>query len=105
MPVLSNLELDSLSNICDYMTGWDVADTMCQHMLLHMGSFVQFLFLFLQSINKGECPRELEPADRSTQVHVNLVKKDEEWEVFHEIVSVIWTGCIWKVLKRHICFN
>ncbi|KAG0565730.1 hypothetical protein KC19_7G010300 [Ceratodon purpureus] len=35
---------------------------------------------FLDSINKGECPRELEPADRSTQVHVNLVKKDEEWE-------------------------
>ncbi|XP_024385512.1 plant UBX domain-containing protein 4 [Physcomitrium patens] len=35
---------------------------------------------FLDSINKGECPKELEPADRSTQVHVNLVKKEEEWE-------------------------
>lgn len=35
----------------------------------------------MQSINKTECPRELEPADRNTPVHVNLVKKDEEWQV------------------------
>lgn len=35
----------------------------------------------LQSINKGECPRELEPADQNTAIHVNLVKKDEEWKV------------------------
>jgi len=50
-------------------------------MVLHRILFVQIQLLCLQSIKKGECPRELEPADRGTQVHVNLVKKDEEWEV------------------------
>ncbi|KAL9236960.1 hypothetical protein vseg_011564 [Gypsophila vaccaria] len=32
---------------------------------------------FLESIRKSECPKELEPADRRTQVHVNLIKRDE----------------------------
>ncbi|CAM6088017.1 unnamed protein product [Calypogeia fissa] len=38
--------------------------------------------LFLASINKTEGPRELEPADRNTPVHVNLVKKDEKFQVW-----------------------
>lgn len=32
---------------------------------------------FLESIRKSECPRELEPADRRTAVHVNLVRKEQ----------------------------
>ncbi|GMG98703.1 hypothetical protein Nepgr_000543 [Nepenthes gracilis] len=32
---------------------------------------------FLESIRNSECPKELEPAERSTQVHVALVRKDE----------------------------
>jgi len=36
---------------------------------------------FLRSIARGECPRELEPADRSVPVTVNMVRKDhEEWK-------------------------
>eukprot|EP00958_Prasinococcus_capsulatus_P014657 scaffold1541_cov418-Prasinococcus_capsulatus_cf.AAC.15 len=30
---------------------------------------------FLESINNGECPRELAPENRMTPVHVNLVRK------------------------------
>ncbi|XVF87794.1 hypothetical protein PTKIN_Ptkin18bG0149500 [Pterospermum kingtungense] len=33
---------------------------------------------FLESIRKSECPKELEPADRRSSVHVNLVKRDEK---------------------------
>lgn len=32
---------------------------------------------FLESIRKSECPRELEPADRRSSVHVNLIRRDE----------------------------
>ncbi|CAA3023937.1 plant UBX domain-containing protein 4-like [Olea europaea var. sylvestris] len=32
---------------------------------------------FLESIRKSECPKELEPADRRSSVHVNLVRRDE----------------------------
>ncbi|XP_068655057.1 plant UBX domain-containing protein 4-like [Aristolochia californica] len=32
---------------------------------------------FLESIRKSECPKELEPADRKTAVHVNLIRKEE----------------------------
>lgn len=35
---------------------------------------------FLRSIQRGECPQELEPADRSVQVTVNLLRKDEDYE-------------------------
>jgi len=36
---------------------------------------------FLRSIARGECPKELEPADRSVPVTVNMVRKDhEEWK-------------------------
>ncbi|KAJ0082026.1 hypothetical protein Patl1_09914 [Pistacia atlantica] len=33
-------------------------------------------YISLQSIKKSECPKELEPADRRSSVHVNLIKKD-----------------------------
>ncbi|KAM5588803.1 plant UBX domain-containing protein 4 [Rosa sericea] len=34
---------------------------------------------FLESIRKSECPRELEPEDRSTAVHVNLIRRNEKY--------------------------
>ncbi|KAK8601050.1 hypothetical protein V6N13_059202 [Hibiscus sabdariffa] len=34
---------------------------------------------FLESIRKSECPKELEPADRRSSVHVNLIKRDEKF--------------------------
>ncbi|KAK4765172.1 hypothetical protein SAY86_026262 [Trapa natans] len=34
---------------------------------------------FLESIKKSECPRELEPADRRSPVHVNLTRRDEKY--------------------------
>ncbi|RDX87628.1 Plant UBX domain-containing protein 5, partial [Mucuna pruriens] len=34
---------------------------------------------FLESIKKSECPKELEPADRRTSVHVNLTRRDEDY--------------------------
>lgn len=34
---------------------------------------------FLESIRKSECPTELEPADRRSPVHVNLIKRDENY--------------------------
>ncbi|KAK4421369.1 Plant UBX domain-containing protein 4 [Sesamum alatum] len=34
---------------------------------------------FLESIKKSECPKELQPADRRTAVHVNLVRRDENY--------------------------
>ncbi|XP_031472779.1 plant UBX domain-containing protein 4-like [Nymphaea colorata] len=36
---------------------------------------------FLESIRKSECPKELEPANRRTAVHVNLIRKDEDCPV------------------------
>ncbi|XP_051135213.1 plant UBX domain-containing protein 4 [Andrographis paniculata] len=35
---------------------------------------------FLESIGKSECPQELAPADKRTAVHVNLVRKDEDYK-------------------------
>eukprot|EP00238_Polyblepharides_amylifera_P012582 CAMPEP_0196586396 /NCGR_PEP_ID=MMETSP1081-20130531/54102_1 /TAXON_ID=36882 /ORGANISM="Pyramimonas amylifera, Strain CCMP720" /LENGTH=387 /DNA_ID=CAMNT_0041908261 /DNA_START=35 /DNA_END=1198 /DNA_ORIENTATION=+ len=34
---------------------------------------------FMKSIEDGECPRELEPAQRNIPVHVNLVRKAEDY--------------------------
>ncbi|GAY35285.1 hypothetical protein WN944_012601 [Citrus x changshan-huyou] len=31
---------------------------------------------FLESIKKSECPKELEPADKRSSVHVNLIRRD-----------------------------
>ncbi|KAI8006031.1 Plant UBX domain-containing protein 4 [Camellia lanceoleosa] len=36
---------------------------------------------FLESISKSECPKELEPADRRTAVHVNLMRKEENFPI------------------------
>lgn len=35
----------------------------------------------MQSIRKSECPKELEPADRRSSVHVNLIRRDEKCPV------------------------
>ncbi|XP_020594698.1 plant UBX domain-containing protein 4-like, partial [Phalaenopsis equestris] len=35
--------------------------------------------LLLQSIKKSECPKELEPADRRSAVHVNLIRRGENY--------------------------
>ncbi|KDP30794.1 hypothetical protein JCGZ_13737 [Jatropha curcas] len=34
---------------------------------------------FLESIKKSECPLELEPADRRTQVHLDLIRREENY--------------------------
>lgn len=36
---------------------------------------------FLESIRNSECPKELEPADRKTAVHVSLTRKEENCPV------------------------
>ncbi|KAL3509862.1 hypothetical protein ACH5RR_029263 [Cinchona calisaya] len=36
---------------------------------------------FLESIRRSECPKELQPANASTVVHVNLIRKDENYNV------------------------
>lgn len=40
-----------------------------------------FNHIAMQSIRKSECPKELEPADRKTAVHVNLMRKEEDCPV------------------------
>jgi UBX domain-containing protein 1 len=48
---------------------------------------------FLESINRSECPRELEPADRSVPVNVNLVKRiTEDWQAPPEPKYVAFKG-------------
>lgn len=45
------------------------------------------------SINRSECPRELEPTDRSILVHVNLVKRiAEDWQAPPEPKYVPFKG-------------
>ena len=34
---------------------------------------------FLESIQRGECPRELAPPTPDTPIHINLMRKDEDW--------------------------
>lgn len=36
---------------------------------------------FLESIGRSECPKELQPANKSTAVHVNLIRKEENYSV------------------------
>jgi hypothetical protein len=37
---------------------------------------------------------------------VNLVKKDEEWEVLHDILSLIWKVNVYvKILSRTFVFT
>lgn len=35
---------------------------------------------FIESIKKSQCPQELEPADRRTPVHVNVIKRLEDYQ-------------------------
>ena len=42
---------------------------------------ILFYNVLLQSIRKSECPKELEPADRRSSVHVNLVRRDQKCPV------------------------
>ncbi|TVU14153.1 hypothetical protein EJB05_37600 [Eragrostis curvula] len=35
---------------------------------------------FIESIKKSQCPQELEPADRTTAVHVNVIKRYEDYK-------------------------
>ncbi|KAL8506793.1 hypothetical protein ACS0TY_017621 [Phlomoides rotata] len=35
---------------------------------------------FLESVMKSECPKELAPADKRNAVHVNLIRKEEEYK-------------------------
>ncbi|KQJ83013.1 plant UBX domain-containing protein 4 [Brachypodium distachyon] len=35
---------------------------------------------FIESIKKSQCPQELEPADRRTSVHVNVIKRYGDYE-------------------------
>ncbi|KAG6755782.1 hypothetical protein POTOM_039187 [Populus tomentosa] len=41
---------------------------------------------FLESIRKSECPKELEPADRRSSVHVNLVKEGSKVPMFWSVL-------------------
>jgi UBX domain-containing protein 1 len=34
---------------------------------------------FINSVGKGECPRELDPGDSETPVTVNLLRAEEEY--------------------------
>ncbi|KAK3022365.1 hypothetical protein RJ639_045316, partial [Escallonia herrerae] len=40
--------------------------------------------LWMMSIRKSECPKELEPVDRTTPVHVSLMRKEEDCRVRQE---------------------
>uniref|UniRef100_A0A0A9CTT1 UBX domain-containing protein n=1 Tax=Arundo donax TaxID=35708 RepID=A0A0A9CTT1_ARUDO len=35
---------------------------------------------FIESIKNSQCPQELEPADRRTSVHVNIIKRQEDYK-------------------------
>ncbi|CAI0550935.1 unnamed protein product, partial [Linum tenue] len=39
------------------------------------------IYIILQSVQRSECPRELDPADRRTKVHLDLVRRDENFAV------------------------
>jgi hypothetical protein len=51
-----------------------------EHVKFHKNNYSQ-TNLLLQSIKKSQCPRELEPADRRTAVHVNVIKRAEDYKV------------------------
>lgn len=42
---------------------------------------INFSIVYLKSIRRSECPKELEPADRRSSVHVNLIRRDENFQV------------------------
>nr|GEW42050.1 homeobox protein shoot meristemless-like isoform X3 [Tanacetum cinerariifolium] len=53
------------------------------------------------SIRKSECPRELEPADRRSSVHVNMIRRDENYPVVSSF-KVAWIFdkvSIWRLIS------
>lgn len=52
----------------------------------------EFVFFSLQSIRKSECPKELEPADKRSSVHVNLIRRDENCPVSPYLYSNFLIG-------------
>ncbi|KAJ6802986.1 putative plant UBX domain-containing protein 4 [Iris pallida] len=51
---------------------------------------------------KSECPKELEPANRRSTVHVNLVKKQEKYPVS---ISILHTCNLILVYSANVSFN
>lgn len=49
--------------------------------------YIDTVIFLLQSIKKQQCPKELEPADRRSSVHVNLTRRDENYPVSSFILS------------------
>ncbi|CAI0550934.1 unnamed protein product [Linum tenue] len=45
---------------------------------------------FLESVQRSECPRELDPADRRTKVHLDLVRRDENFAVSSHLHPLIY---------------
>ncbi|WRX25847.1 UBX domain - like 10 [Theobroma cacao] len=54
-----------------------------------------------ESIRKSECPKELEPADRRSAVHVNLIRRDENCPVSLSHISIIFE----PEKQRHVAFQ
>ncbi|KAK1422571.1 hypothetical protein QVD17_17854 [Tagetes erecta] len=54
---------------------------------------------FLQSIKKSECPRELEPTDRKSSVHVNLIRRDENYR--EPVVTTVAFQGVGRTLGRN----
>lgn len=55
-------------------------------------------FMSIQSVKNSECPKELEPADRRTSVHVELTRRDENypvcpWLFSHQLWICSMSGC------------
>lgn len=49
--------------------------------MLEIFKIDEFGCISMQSIRRGECPRELEPADRRTRVHVELNRLEDDYKV------------------------
>ncbi|KAI3847780.1 hypothetical protein MKX03_009763 [Papaver bracteatum] len=47
---------------------------------------------FLESIKKSECPKELEPADRRSSVHVNLIRREGNGPEPDKVQKVAFQG-------------
>ncbi|KAI3997070.1 hypothetical protein MKX01_032721 [Papaver californicum] len=47
---------------------------------------------FLESFKKSECPKELEPADRRSQVHVNLIRREGNGPEPEKVQKVAFQG-------------
>lgn len=59
----------------------------------------------MQSIKKSECPRELEPADRRTAVHVNMMRRDEDYPVSSSYILRIFCIFLFLCFISDMVFN